>query len=144
VVAPYLRYIIGVVGAVFLVLYYAYRWKQASAYSDAMAREVDQTRQWHMQLMNHPAWAHLHRFLASQGIHVVPVGPQPGQYQLRLLTLNDARGQKTAPGDPRGQYLNAYCLGPKKIVGSLTLQTGQPTVRECVWGEWPAEADQIG
>ena len=143
-VVPYFRYILGVVGAVFLVLYYAYRWKQASEASDAMARALEQTRQWHRELMNHPAWAHLYRFLASQGVHVVPGPPQPGQYQLRLLTLNDARGHKTAPGDPRGAYLNAYCLGPKKIVGSLTLQTGQPMLRECVWGEWPSEADQIG
>jgi hypothetical protein len=128
---------------ILLIAYFGYRWKQASDYSEAMSRELELTRAWHLALMNHPAWAHLHGFLVSRGVHVVAGRPEPGQYQLKLLSLCDALAQKMAPDDPRAAWLNAYCEGPKKIVASLMLQSGQASVRDASWGDWPGDADRV-
>jgi hypothetical protein len=134
----------GVVGAVFVVLIVARRWKQASDASEEMARELAMTAEWHKQAMAHPAWWRLRELIQAQGIHTVLGAAPAGHFKVALLTLRDATGQAKSPHDPSGVYLTAYLDGPKKMVASIHLPTGQLSLRQCGFSEWPHEAGHVG
>jgi hypothetical protein len=129
-----------VIGLVILAVVIGIRWSRASAYSDARAREHEQRRRDHQALLQHPAWHSLASALASQGIVVASGAPGPGAYGFGILMLYTPMGPAASVVDPAAVCLNAYLKGPKKIIATIDLRTGQPFVRDVFFGEWPAEA----
>ncbi len=134
-----LRIVEIVVGVAVVAIVFAYRWRQASATSDARARELAAARSWCHELRSHPAIGELHRFLSTQGIGA-GFGPAgPGQFEIVFLDAVDAVGQRVAPSDPRVAFFRAWLEGPRRLLASLAMPARTPHVREVVAFEWPAE-----
>ncbi|MBK6518557.1 MAG: hypothetical protein IPG04_31585 [Polyangiaceae bacterium] len=137
----WLRVLLGVALVAFIAWRVHSRWRAASEYSEGMAAEERALRGVHAQLLEHPAWHRLWQALAARGIHVSSQMPQPGAFQFGLLALSNDRGERALRlDDPSSRYLQAYLQGPKKIVASLVMATGEVHVRDAGFGEWPSEA----
>lgn len=136
----WLRVVIGVLGLALIAWRIHSRWRAASDYSEAMAEEEQVLRVVHTQLLAHPAWHTLWQALGTRGVHVSPEGPRPGAFHFGLLTLWTQTGYAMRADDPAAWVMNAYLQGPKRIVASLVLATGEVQVRDVAFGEWPSQA----
>jgi hypothetical protein len=135
-----LRVVIGILGLALVAWRIHSRWRAASEHSDAMALETQTLRAIHAQLLAHPAWHRLGQALAARGVQVSPEGPRPGAFHFGLLTLWTQTGYAMRVDAPAAWIMNAYLQGPKRIVASLVLATGEVQVREATFGEWPTQA----
>lgn len=133
------KIILGIALVAFIAWRVSNQWRAAGAYSDAMFAEQKAYQDLHARLLHHASWQRLLHGLAARGIHVA-MQPQPGAYQLGLLTLWTDMGNTLEPNDPAIRGMNAYLSGPKKIVASIILASGEVHVRDCSFGEWPSAA----
>jgi hypothetical protein len=134
------RVVLGIGLVAFIAWRWSQNWKAAGEATDAMYQEQQAMRALHMQLLGHPHWHRLWQALAARGYSVSVQGPQPGMFSFGLLSLYGPTGYVFRIDDPSATYLNAYLTGPKKIVASLILATGEVQVRDVGFGEWPTQA----
>lgn len=116
------------------------QWRAAGQQSDAIFARQAAMRAVHAHLLDDPAWQRIWHALVAQGYPVAVNGGQPGAYSFGLITQwggTDSAQSVVAPG---ASHMNVYLRGPKKIVACLTYATGEVQIRECAFGEWPAEA----
>ena len=116
------------------------RWQRASAMSDAMGQESATLRRVSLELFHHPAWHQLWRGIAAQQIRVVDGATGPGEFRVAHLRMFSASGYCFSSQDPQAYSLTAFLTGPRKLVASLDLRSGQVLVREPAFGEWVPEA----
>lgn len=134
------RVLLGVAGAGLIAWRLWSRWQAAGAYVNAQAEQTRAMRALHHQLLGHPSWQRLWQALAARGYRIAVHGPEPGAFTFGLLTLWTDRGYAFDLRDPTIRYLNAYLRGPKEIVATLVLATGEVQVRDAGFGEFPSEA----
>ena len=134
------RLIFACLAIIGIAAYYAWRWKQVSDHVDGEARKAEIGRQWSFELRSHPAWHALWHRIAAQGIHARFEGAPTGAFRVFALQLTDTVGQPVGPRDPSARTLHAFLDGPKRVIASLDLPTGQVHVRDFTWMEiWPSE-----
>lgn len=136
----WLRILVGVALLGVLVWKVHQRWRAAGEASAATFAERDAFRTMHAQLLQHPGWQRLWHALAARGIVLSAQAAHQGAFHLGLLALWTDKGDTFEPNDPAIRGIRAYLEGPKKIVASLILATGEVHVRDTGFLEWPFAA----
>lgn len=124
-----LKIFVGVVGIVLLVLYFAWKWKKASDYSDAEAEEIKIQKQSFESLKNDARFTPLKKYIEGKYKFTFENPADEDTYKICYLCLYGDKNQiLTAETGAGAKYLAAYLdrkKKPNKIQALINLETNE-------------------